>query len=191
MPPLPPLELSDGTGPAEQATTVRLCVTGSRLHVRFDCEDRDIWSTLTRRDDPLWEEEVVEVFLAPCRDDPIDYYEFEVSPTGVLFDARVHRPGPRREARRLDATWDCPGLGWAAGRSPGGLAWWASLGIPLDALATQTPVPGLWRANLYRIERPRGGPAEFSAWSPTFATPADFHRPERFGVLVLPRDSIG
>jgi hypothetical protein len=44
-------------------------------------------------------------------------------------------------------------------------------------------VPARWRLNIFRIDRPPGGEAEFSAWSPTFVLPADFHRPARFGFL--------
>jgi hypothetical protein len=51
-----------------------------------------------------------------------------------------------------------------------------------------SPPPRRWRANFYRIERPRGGRPELSCWSPTFTDPPDFHRPERFGVLELDGD---
>ena len=50
-----------------------------------------------------------------------------------------------------------------------------------------SPLPLLWRANFYRIERPAGSLPEFTAWSPTLVTPADFHKPARFGVLELRR----
>ena len=36
---------------------------------------------------------------------------------------------------------------------------------------------------LFRIDR--GTLDEFTAWSPTFADPPDFHVPERFGLLRL------
>jgi hypothetical protein len=45
--------------------------------------------------------------------------------------------------------------------------------------------PRIWRANFFRIERPRGGDHEFSCWSPTFTDPPDFHRPGFFGRLIL------
>jgi hypothetical protein len=58
--------------------------------------------------------------------------------------------------------------------------WSALLTIPLAALCAG-PIPGRWRANFYRIDR--GATDEFTAWSPTFAEPPDFHLPERFGIL--------
>ena len=179
---IPPasLTLADGSGAPEQATTVRLCWDDEALHVRFDCEDRDAWGTFRHRDDPLWQEEVVEVFLAPGEEDPVDYMEIEVSPLGVLFDARIHNPTGLRADMTADLSWDCPGIRWEAGRGTQRQDWWAELSIPWE-----TPPPRLWRANFYRVERPRGGVAEFTCWSPTLTSPADFHKPARFGLLEL------
>ncbi|MBM4074419.1 MAG: hypothetical protein FJ267_02090, partial [Planctomycetes bacterium] len=95
---LPPLWKSDGSGLAIQQTQVRVCHTDLALFVRFDCEDRDIWGTMTNRDDPIYDQEVVEVFLAPGSNVPIDYFEFEVSPNGVLLDLTAHNPtGDRKQ----------------------------------------------------------------------------------------------
>lgn len=170
-----------------QATRVTLDADSTALRVRFDSVDRDPWSTFTRRDEPLWQQEVVEVFLAPGAADPKRYVELEVSPTGVLFDAVVDNPTGHRRDLVADTSWDCPGLAWAAGIVPSG--WWATLDVPwrsvLAALG-EVDFPSVWRANFYRVDRPRDGqPAEYSAASPTLVTPADFHRPERFGVLDL------
>ena len=187
IPPLPPLVRSEDGTPAGQATTVRVAWDDAALHVRFDCVDDHAWGTLTRRDDPLWQEEAVEVFLAPGEADPVDYLEFEVSPRGVLFDARIHNPTSLRADLRADVAWDCPGIRWEAGSGGERQDWWAVLVLPWSGLLTNsfrsTAPPPVWRANFYRIDRPAGAPAEFSAWSPTLVRPADFHKPARFGVL--------
>jgi hypothetical protein len=180
VPPLPPLVLTESGGPPLQATVVRVAWDEEALHVRFDCEDRDAWGTFQNRDEPLWQEEVVEVFLAPGEEDPVDYAEFEVSPLGVVFDARIHNPTSLRKDMTTDVSWNCPGLRWAAGRGVEREDWWAELAIPWPA-----DRPRLWRANFYRVERPRDGDAEYTAWSPTLTRPADFHKPARFGVLEL------
>jgi hypothetical protein len=59
------------------------------------------------------------------------------------------------------------------------------LAIPWRSVAPPGDLPRMWRANFYRIERPRDGEPEFSCWSATLTDPADFHRPARFGVLEL------
>jgi hypothetical protein len=180
---LSPFELADGGGPARQQTAVRLLWDAAALHVRFECADRDAWGTYVRRDDPLYEEEAVEVFLAPGEDDPVGYVELEVSPRGTLFDALVDNPDSDRATMRVDRSWDCPGLAWEAGSGAASQDGWATLAIPWAALGGE--IPRLLRANFYRIERPRDGTAEFSCWSPTLTSPPDFHKPARFGLLRL------
>lgn len=203
------LTLSDGSGAPRQATKAQACWDAEALYVRFLCADQDAWSHFTRRDDPLWEQEAVEVFLAPGSAAPRRYFEFQVSPRGVLFDAVVDNPNLDRTGLVTDPSWNCPGIRWAAGplqSSPGTPAeparcastderpprdWWAALILPWRGLFPDAPQPPTeLRANFYRIERPRpdrapGLPQEFSAWSPTNISPPDFHRPARFGVLRL------
>jgi len=172
----------DGADPL-QATAVRLAYDDVALLLRFDCDDRDIWATHSRRDAPLWEEEAVELFVAPGEDDPSEYVEIEVNPLGAIFDARITNPQGRRESMRVDADWNAAGLvAVVVRRSPG--TWTAQLEIPWIDLCDGAPPP-VWRANFFRIERPRDGDHEFSCWSPTLADPPDFHKPSFFGRLVL------
>ena len=203
---LGPLVLADGSAAARQATTVRVGWDPAMLYVRFECADRDAWGTLTRRNDPIYSEEAVEVFLAPGAGDPRRYFELEVSPLGTLFAARVHNPTARRADLVADTSWDCAGLEWQAEPTGHGQDWRAALAIPWAGLLDRgaaaggepqtvqrgaagpppaAPPPRLWRANFYRIERPRDGAAELSCWSPTLTDPPDFHRPARFGLLEI------
>jgi len=182
---LPPLLLADGSGLAQQQTVVRVCQDANALYVRFDCADRNIWGSFTRRDDPIYDEEVVEVFLAPGAETPTAYAEIEVSPNGVLFDAWVQKPRGDRAQMVVDTGWDWPGIRWRAERIDAEDRWWAALVLPWAGIAPSAPAPTIWRANFYRIERPRHAAPEFSCWSPTLTDPADFHRPARFGTLTL------
>jgi hypothetical protein len=197
--------LADGSAAAVQPTAVRIASDPAALYIRFECADRDAWGTYRRRNDPIYREEAVEVFLAPGEAPPRRYWELEVSPLGVLFAARIEHPTGLRADLVADTSWECPGLEWQAGPAGAGLRdilasgtcppgrpasqdWWAELAIPWAALGGASGPAGAerrWRANFYRIERPRDGVAELSCWSPTFTDPPDFHRPERFGVLEL------
>jgi hypothetical protein len=168
---------SDGGAP-RLPTAVRAGIRGGVLCVRFDGRDDGCVATLRRRDEPLWQEDVFEVFLAPPGA-PGVYYEFEVNPLGALFDARVESPEGRRETMRVDVGWNCPGFGARVRLRPG--RWSALLRIPLAPLGGSSGAP--WRANFYRIDR--GSPDEYSAWSPTYADPPDFHRPDYFGNLII------
>ena len=129
---LPPLILADGSQPALQQTVTHVCYNGQALFVRFDCADRDIWGTYTQRDEAIYDEEVVEIFLAPGEATPINYYELEISPNGVLLDVLAYNPTGDRAQLALDFSWDCPGLRSAApmeaqGRAKTACHWfWAS-----------------------------------------------------------------
>ncbi|MEO7795735.1 MAG: carbohydrate-binding family 9-like protein [Thermoanaerobaculia bacterium] len=183
---LQPFTLADGRAAARWTTQVTLSWDESHLRVSFDCADDDAWGTFTERDAPLWQQEVVELFLAAGEEVPVRYYEFEVSPAGVLFDARVANPHGDRIGMTVDTAWNCPGIEWRTEPTGARADWRAELLIPWRGLDFEAP-PEVLRANFYRIERPRGGEPEFSCWSPTLTSPADFHRPGRFGVLDLIR----
>ena len=184
---LPPVLLTDArTGkPPRLRTAVRVGLRGRTLCVRFDGRDAGVVATYRERDDPLWKEDVFEVFLSPLPA-PADYFEFEVNPLGTLFDARIHSPEGRRATMQTETAWSCAGFEASVRRRDD--RWSAALRIPLGSLsADPLPLPLLWRANFYRIDR--GGVDEYSAWSPTLADPPDFHVPERFGLLRLPASS--
>ena len=183
--PLPPFIRVDNSGPAHQQTTVRLVYDRDHLYVRFDCADSDIWGVETARDSHIFNEEVVELFIAPGDAIPVDYFEFEVSPLGTLLDLTVHNPSGERSSLRTDFAWDCPGLQWSAVRDDSANRWHAYLVVPWRSLGVEGALPRLWRANFYRIERPRGASAEFSCWSPTLTDPPNYHVPARFGTLEL------
>jgi hypothetical protein len=180
---LRPLELRDAvTGGAPRLrTAVRVGFRDGALLVRFDGRDDSTVATLTRRDEPLWTEDVYEVFLTPV-DPPTLYFELEINPLGTLFDARVESPDLVRRTMGADPSWNLRGL---SGRSRvREKRWSAVLRIPLADLAGAGPLPRTWRANFFRVDR--GTPDEFSSWSPTWTDPADFHVAERFGILELP-----
>jgi Carbohydrate-binding family 9 len=178
---LTPFALSDAvTGdPPELSTSVRVGLRAGDLLVRFDGRDAGTVATMTRRDEPLWKEDVFEVFLSPLPE-PTVYYEFEVNPLGTLFDARVTSPEGRRDTMSADVVWNCQGFGARVKVRPG--RWSALLTIPLRPMDPEGNAR-LWRANFYRIDR--GERDEYSAWHPTLQSPPDFHVPARFGWLRL------
>jgi len=183
--------LSEGSGPPRFPTEARLCWDETHLYVAFSCRDTDIWGTYTQRDEPLFDEEVVEIFLCPSGN-LAHYFEFEVSPRNTVFDANVFNPEGDRRTMLVDREWNAAGLrtavrvaGTLGQRDDHDLGWIAELAIPFADLGLPgPPAPDAqWRMNLYRIER--GEVEEFSAWSPTLKSPPDFHVPSRFGTLVF------
>jgi hypothetical protein len=168
---------------------VRIAYDTENFYVRYDCDDTDIWGEATARDSAIYDEEVVELFISPGEEHPTFYYEFEVSPIGTMLDLNVYSPDLERRTMRTDFAWDCPGLQWSAHRNDAANQWRAYLVVPWQSIGapsgTDEALPQKWRANFYRIERPRGQAPEFSCWAPTMSEPADYHRPAYFGHLRL------
>jgi len=165
------------------ATEVALRDDGERLGIEIVAVDPQPWATLRERDGDLWREEVVEIFLAPGLDTPRRYFELELNPLGTLFDAAVDCPHGDRRDLAVDRAWSCGGLRSRVAVEPEHGRWRATISLPWRAVGPRE-IPADWRLNVYRIDRPPGGEPEFSAWSPTGARPADFHRPARFGFLA-------
>lgn len=186
-----PFMRSDGKWRGHLDSVARLVWDDEALYVAFIAADRDLHSPFSERDDALYTRDVVEVFLDPGGDGR-DYYELEVSPRGVLFDALFasHRHDlPRSRA------WDGAGIEAAAHAigtidddSDGlrDIGWSAELRIPFAAIrhaARSPPQEGdEWRMNLFRIDAHAEG-GHYTAWTPPLR--GDFHALDRFGTLVF------
>lgn len=148
----------DPTRPSKFPTEAAIAWDDANLYVAFTCTDPEPWGRMRKRDDRLWEEEVVELFLDPDGDG-LNYAELEVSPHNVVVDLLLARRGAdTAESLR----WNIDGLQTAVGRDAKG--WIAEMAIPWKSLSAAgvaaAPKPGdEWRAGLYRIKRP-GGPAK-------------------------------
>lgn len=165
-------------------TRVSLWRDEAALFALFACEDDGIVATYSDRDDPVWKEDAVEIFLAPG--DPSEYFEIESSPRGTIFDARVVSPDGARETMRVDSAWDCEGL-LAAIRIEPARQTEVLIRVPFKGLGRTSPRPGeRWLANFYRIDRSEEFGDQYTAWRPTMKSPADFHVPAAFGEIVFP-----
>lgn len=183
-------------GGPNQPTRVKVRWDKEYLYVGFECEDSDVWATMRQRDQHLWEEEVVEVFVDHDGDGR-NYKEFEVNPLNTVVDLNIVRPGHPNFAQMIG--WNS--AGWKTAVSVDGTVdnrgdrdrgWVCEMAIPLADLAPayDQPRPGTtWRVNFYRIDRPDpkdpNKDIQFSAWSPTRRS---YHEPERFGLLTFAAD---
>lgn len=184
-----PVELHnsfDG-GPVQLRTTARLLYDDQYLYVAFDSEDPDVWGTLLKRDEPIYNEEVVEIFLDADANGRT-YNELEVSPHNTIFDA--YFPSRRRD---MDTSWDS---GMVSAVKVNGTiddpddtdkGWTVEMRIPFARLAAVPHLPpqpnDRWRFNLYRLEHLHRKQVEGQAFSPLFQ--GDFHNLPRFGWLVF------
>jgi hypothetical protein len=173
--------------PARLRTQAKLVYDDANLYVSFDVEDPDIWGTMRNRDDSIYEQEVVEVFL-DANADGRTYNELQVSPHNVIFDA--YFPARRQG---MDLSWDS-GMktavkvrGTLDDDSDRDEGWTVEMAIPFNRLAEVPHVPpqpgDKWRFNLYRLEHHGRKQVEGQAFSPLFI--GDFHALPRFAWLVF------
>ena len=181
-------------GPAPYKTRFRALWKHDGLYLRFDADDPKPWHTMTKRDEHLWDEEVVEIFL-DLDGSGRNYAEVEVNPANVICDVRMVRPSPDKLS---DLKWNHEGLESRVTPYNGG--WTATVFLPwagfrsLSPEAAKVPLPpkpdSAWKFNLFRIDRPHG-PHEprrgvvSAAWSPT-GQPS-FHVPAAFRDLRFRR----
>jgi hypothetical protein len=176
---------SDGS-PSQYKTEAKVLYDDNFLYFSFRCTDDNIWATLKRRDEHLWEEEVVEVFLQADPHQP-SYIELEVNPLGTMLDIYlldVRKPLHYESWNSEKLQWGVQVFGTVDGKG-GDREWTCEIALPMEDIVTAPrlpPQPGdRWRLNLYRVER-LPTPAEL-AWSPTLKN--DFHVPSRFGEIVF------
>ena len=175
---------TDGGAP-RLATTVTAYYDDDFFTVVFEGDDDEIVATYLGHDEPLWEEDVVEIFLAPEGLTP--YFEIEVNPLGTTFDARIDSPDGVRATMKTDLAWTCDGL-FAALRRDDGKRVQIVIRIPFAALETKPAAGDEWRANFFRIDRSASHGDDFGAWQPAMKTPPDFHVAAAFGTLRFARD---
>lgn len=171
---------------SELATEARILYDQRFIYFAFHVTDTNVWATMKRRDEHLWLEEVVEVFLQASPSTP-NYIELEVNPLGTMLDIYLL---DKRKPLHYES-WNSEHLRWAVqvdGTIDGkdnDRGWTCEIALPLEDVATATHNPpqagDRWRMNLYRVDqKPRV--AEL-AWSPTLQD--DFHVLAKFGELVF------
>lgn len=172
------------------ATTARMLWDDEYLYVGYHCEDKDIWATMTERDDHLWEEEVVEIFIDPDSDRK-GYVEIEVNPLNTLLDLYILNRN-NRPAKSMFC-WDSEEIRHAV-HVDGNLAqhdgtdsfWSVEIAMPWEDFPTAPNLPpkagDVWLMNLYRIDHFEGE-QELSTWSPTGAP--NYHMPASFREILF------
>ncbi len=163
------------------ATRARFLWSPRGLYLLFELEGAGLAVDRARPVDRervgLFQEDCVELFLAPSPKRIEHYYEVEIGPYGHFFDLAIDR-----EHHREDTSW-ASGATIAARQDP------ARHTATIEALLGAREIAEALRAGarlplgLYRMEGK--DPRHYLAWSPPRTAKPDFHVPKAFGVLVL------
>ncbi|GGG61712.1 carbohydrate-binding family 9-like protein [Paenibacillus radicis (ex Gao et al. 2016)] len=164
---------------ARLQTSVKVCWSEDALMVRFDCEDDHRVATMTERDAPLYQEDVVEIFLDAAGKGR-QYREFVISPRNIVYDASIGNDGEGNID--INVGWNAEGLQTSVIEGESG-AWACELYIPFINFDAVPVVGTEWRSNMYRIDDDKQGNRHFWSWSPIGSV--HFHLPKHFGTLVF------
>ncbi len=183
--------------PQTRHVEARLISTPTALLARFEgnqAESLIVSSTPQTKTKTigLWDRDVCEIFIAPNADEPTRYFEFEAAPTGEWVDLAIRLNEENRQTE-----WDYrSGMTAAAQVERNRVV--IAIRVPWSARIPQ-PSPGdQWLGNLCRCIG-SGAERGYLAWQATLTDKANFHVPERFGILrfsemlnpVAPHSTVG
>ena len=161
------------------------------LYVGYECEDHDITATFKNRDDPVYQDDCVEIFIKPS-DQRDSYVGLEMNCLGVLYD--YFYPFPKE----LDKSFDLDGFqlktslrGTLKKRDDEGQGWSLEVAVPFKnftRLADRLPPTAgqRWRVQINRwdgVEDKTG--RRLSMWCHSGLKEAVPHNPERFGTIIF------
>ncbi|MFC2115037.1 carbohydrate-binding family 9-like protein [Bacteroidota bacterium] len=181
----------DGTAITETTISsyAMTCYDKDNLYIAFVNHDHQIFSNYSQRDEFLWNEEVVEIFI-DTDEVPSTYIELQVSPKNVVFDSFI------TDTANIDLIvtprFDLEGWrhavsvhGTVNNNSDHDSLWTVEMAVPFTSLKSDFDIEQIteynWRINFYRLDRDDLGPTDY-AWSPTYRR---FHTPSKFGTIIF------
>jgi hypothetical protein len=169
--------------PTGTLTRVRFLWSKGALFALFELEGAGLFVDRARpidvERDKLYEEDCVELFLAPDPATRTRYFEIELGPLGHVLDLAVDRA-----KKSHDTAWSS---GARVATTQDAAAHRAVVEARFDAPeVVRALVPGAsLPLGLYRMEG--RSPRRYLAWSPTRTRKPNFHVPDAFGTLTLDR----
>lgn len=171
---------------AKQETLVRLLWDDQYLYVSYEAEDTDLTATFLNRDDPVYRDDALEIFVNPRPSQVGLYYGLEINARGVMYDYLLH--DSVTFFKRFDMTDLLIGVdlrGTLNEREDTDEGWGLEVAIPwanFEELSRRPQVGAVWSANLNRWDG-AGQERRMSIWSDPLVTRAHPHYPSRFGEL--------
>ena len=166
---------------ASRHAEVRICWSDEALHARYVCAQHEplVVSANPRTDVKtlgLWDRDVCEIYLAPDRDHPERYFEFEAAPTGEWVDLGIVITPSGRET-----DWDYrSGMTTTSQLRANELI--VEISIPWSESIPKPAKGDVWGVNVFRCVGPEA-PERYLAWRPTRTPEPNYHVPAAFGSL--------
>ena len=161
-------------------TTARFLYGKGILYALFELESTDlnVNSALNIQEErkDLYEEDCVELMIAPRPDQPGHFYEMELGPLGHFYDLEIDRAGKPKE--RPD--WSS-GVRVVATQDRAGRRATIEVAFTAPELAALIAPGAAVPAGIFRMEGKK--PRRYLAWRPARTAQPNFHVPESFGLM--------
>jgi lysophospholipase L1-like esterase len=174
--------------PSRGDTSVRLLWDDNYLYFGAFMKDSELRTFGHKRNDTIWEGDVLEIFLKPSDDRP-EYYEFQVNPRSIIvelpftFRGEDFKKVASRPTMGMTAVSHCDGTADTPGDADHG--WSVSGRIPWKAFGPTggRPKPGdVWKFAICRYDYGAPDKPPFMMSSAPLRRPS-FHRYEDYGRL--------
>jgi hypothetical protein len=186
---------TDGS-PANFETRVSLSYLEVALRVDFQCLENNFTHQNSMKGDnePLYDQEVFEVFIGAGEGDPTDYFEIEINPNNAIWLGKMSNPSLGLSNVSIEKMLLKSEVNVKHNVTVSGTTWGGFIEIPWKMLSSSAT--NQYRLNFYRIRSNTAhqsknwicdaNTCDFVCWSSTLSgvEPA-FHRPRRFGLLNL------
>jgi hypothetical protein len=179
----------DGKQKLDFPTTAKIVWDEQYLYVAFEAADADAFTPYTKRDDPLYDSEAVEIFV-DADGDKDEYVELQAAPNDLHFDAAFKGGRRKNFETTYDVKYETKTIVDGTVNDPsdvdrGFVSEWRIPIAELRDVPRPPQVGDAWKINLFRLERVRKNGRvvkhEASAWSSPLS--GDFHNLDRFGTL--------
>ncbi len=170
---------SGENAPKERHFKARLLWSDFALYVRFEANQNEpliISETpnLQTKTRGLWDRDVCEIFIAPDKNEPRRYFEFEIAPNGEWIDLGIYQ---KTDKRITDFEY-VSGMQSAVKIEKNKII--MAIKIEWKAFGKVPKAGDVWRGNIFRCVG-AGESRGYLAWSPTETKTPNFHVPEKFG----------
>lgn len=170
---------------------VRVLYDARNLYLGYEVQDNYLKCTFAQHDDHLWEQDAVELMVDPEADGR-NYFEIQVSPTGLVFDTRYDS---RRKPQPFgDMGWDSQttakvALDGKPNDDDEDKGYVVEMAVPWSAFAAgpkpaAPPAAGETIAMNFFVMDAREHGQRAVGWSAPLI--GDFHTLDRFGRVVFP-----
>jgi hypothetical protein len=177
-------------------TEVKIKADDDFLYISFDCFDNPNakGNTMSQHNDPLYNQEVFEVFIAPGHHDSAEYLEVEINPNNAIWVGKINNPALGEAMQTLQGMVDYRDAAIIHSITQKDNSWHGEMQIPFQLIGKN--IEGAYRLNFYRIRAKTvmleadwecsANNCDFLCWVPTMSgsEPA-FHRPKNFGFLQI------